>query len=58
MVNKDLLVKEINELKQIVRAQATMIIAYRIGKLPLPEWVFDTLIDAKKKYGENLSKIK
>jgi hypothetical protein len=49
--------KEIALLKKIIKAQATMIIAYRVGKPSLPNWVFDTLEKAKQIYGPNLQKI-
>ena len=49
-------VEEIKLLKNTVKAQAKMIMGYRLGILP--EWVFTVLDKAKDQYGEDLTKIK
>lgn len=45
--------KETKLLKKIIRAQARMILAYRVGG-KLPEWVHDTLDKAKSVFGDLL----
>ena len=49
-------VSEVQRLKKIIRALATYNLHYRVGNPRLPEWVLDTLDEAKKKYGD-LTKI-
>lgn len=53
----DDLKKENDLLKNIIKAQAKMIIAYRLGKTQIPEWVIGTLQNANSVYGD-LSEIK
>ena len=48
---------EIRLLKNTVKALAKMLLHYRIGKPQMPEWVFNNLDKAKKKYGDDLTKI-
>lgn len=48
--------KEKKFLFKIIKAQARLLIAYRLGIRP-PEWAFDILTQAKLKYGQ-LHKIK
>ena len=50
--------QEIKLLKNTVKAQAKMLIAYRIGKNRLPESVFSDIQKARAKYGDDLTKIK
>jgi len=49
--------EEIKLLKQTIKALYKMILNYRLGKSQLPEWVFEYIEKAKKKYGNNLTKI-
>ena len=49
--------QEIDLLKHTVKALSKMITHYRIGKVTMPEWVFDSIADAKERYGEDLTKI-
>ncbi len=49
--------KENKFLKKVIKASVTMNIHYRIGKPTMPEWVLDTLMKAREKYGD-LHKIK
>ena len=50
--------EEIKLLKHTVKALAKMVLHYRVGLSTLPEWVFDNIAKAKKKYGDDLTKIK
>ena len=49
--------QEIDFLKRTVKALSKMCLHYRIGKSAMPEWVFDNIAEAKKRYGEDLTKI-
>ena len=50
--------QEVKLLKKTVKAQAKMIVAYRVGgHMRMPEWVFKSLDKAKAEYGDNLLKI-
>lgn len=49
--------QEIKLLKNIVKAQARMIMAYKTGIPKLPEWVFTTMYKAEIIYGPKLTKI-
>ncbi len=49
--------KENKFLKKVIKASVTMNMHYRIGKPTMPEWVLDTLMEAREKYGD-LHKIK
>jgi len=51
------MVKEIKLLKKTIKAQAKMILHYKIGKHTMPDWVFVSLKKAKDKYGPNLMEI-
>lgn len=42
--------EEIEFLKQIVKAQAQMLVAYRLGKNSVPTWTLDILAKAHKHY--------
>jgi hypothetical protein len=45
--SNDLLCDDLGFLKQVIRAQARLLVAYRIGGGKPPEWVFDTIDKAK-----------
>ncbi len=49
--------KENEFFKKVIKASMTMNMHYRIGKPTMPEWVLDTLMKAREKYGD-LHKIK
>ena len=49
---------EIKLLKSTVKAQAQMIINYRLGRTTAHEGMFEALRKAKEQYGDNLAKIK
>ena len=44
--SNDLLCDNVDFLKKVIKAQARLLVAYRIGGRP-PEWVFDTIEKAK-----------
>lgn len=48
---------EIRLLKQTIKALTKMVWCYRVGKLTMPEWVFDAIAEAKEVYGNDLTKI-
>jgi len=51
--------REIKVLKKLVKAQNKIILAYRLGRSELPEWVFSAIDDAKSFYEVNdISSIK
>ena len=50
--------EEVKFLKNTVAALEKMRQAYVTGKPKVPEWVFDVLYEARKKYGDNLVKLK
>ena len=51
--------KTIYVLKKLVKAQDNMILAYRVGRPKLPEWVFDSIDRAKKHFNvHNISDIR
>ena len=47
-VAKEKLDNNIMFLKLLIKAQARLLVSYRIGGQPPPEWVFDTIVKAKK----------